>query len=146
MGNIINNRTLTASKMLALPPPVVLCVNRADFDSAITKAQFRKVSLNLPLAKKLISKPATEAITDITGIILSLLPKGEALYLTDFEILFDPCYKLDVLKLFVGISRHHKLIVKWCGGINKESLTFAEAGYDDYRKYEINDYNITFVI
>ena len=146
MGITINNRTLTASKMLTLPQPVVLCVSRADFEKAITEAQFYTLSLNLPLAKALSGKPAKELESGITGIVTSIMPKGKAIYLNNFEILFDPRYKLNVIKLFCEISRHNKLIVKWCGVLENGNLTFAEPGYKDYNKYKISDYQISCVV
>ena len=146
MGQAINNRILTATKMLELPSPIILCVRRPDFDKAIKENGYHIVTVNLPLAKALQGRTVQEISTSVTPIIIDLLPKGNAVYLIDYEILFDPRYKLDVMKLFCEISKHNKLIINWCGGSTDDSLTYAEPGYDDYVKYRINDYEIACVI
>lgn len=145
MGSI-NSRVLTTSKLLRLPSPILLCVNRPDFDKAISDAGFHEMSLNFPLAKELSGKTEKEISASIMSTVSRLLPKCEKIYLTDYEMLFDPRYELDVIKLFCEISRHKKLIVQWCGSSNENFLTYAELGYDDYAKYKISDYQIVCVI
>ena len=145
MGSI-NSRTLTANKLLGLRSPILLCINRPDFDKAISDAGFHEMGLNLPLAKELSGKTEKEISASIMSAIVGLLPKGAKIYLTDYEMLFDPRYELDVIKLFCEISRHNKLIVQWCGGFNENYLIYAEPEYDDYAKYKISDYQIACVI
>jgi hypothetical protein len=82
----------------------------------------------------------------VTATVLGLLPKDTTVYLMDYEMLFDPRYRLDVMKLFCEISRRGKLIVKWCGGFDGSSLTYAETGYGDYAQYRVSDYEIACVI
>jgi hypothetical protein len=78
-------------------------------------------------------------------MVVGLLPKGAIVYLTDFEMLFDPRYSIDVMRLFCEISRYSKLIVKWCGNYDGECLTYAEPGYSDYARYKVGDYEIACV-
>jgi len=146
MGSLINNRALTANKLLGLPLPILLCLKRIDFNTAIASAGFQTVSLNLPLAKALSEKTDKVIAMSVTSAIMGLLPKSEAIYLTDYEMLFDPRYCLDVIRLFCEISRYNRLIVQWCGTVIDDALTYAEPGYDDYRKYRISDYEIACVI
>jgi hypothetical protein len=61
-------------------------------------------------------------------------------------MLFDPRYELDVLRLFTDLARGTKLIVKWCGKVDGNTLTYAEQGYADYKRYNSTDYNVTIVI
>ena len=145
MGTIYSNRALTASKLLKFQSPILLCVKRKDYVKAISDAGFQTVDLNLPLAKNLIYRKEHETAPNVTEIVISLMPDGSPVYLTDYEILFDPRYKLDVMKLFYEISRYNKLIVQWCGSFVNEVLIFAEPGYEDYAKYLISDYDITCV-
>ena len=146
MTNIIRNRTLTADKLLTLPSPVILCVKRDDYNAAILDDGYQIFSLNLPLAKILIDKSESEFSTTVTDTIIALLPKDKNIYLQDYEMLFDPRYNLEVIKLFCEIARYNKLIVNWCGTYDEEILTYAEPGYDDYFRYKISNYNITCVI
>ena len=146
MGMIINNRTLSAAKIMALKSPVILCVHREDFIKAIADANIQSLSLNLPLAKAFSGKSEREIVMALTETVISLLPKGEAVYLKDYEMLFDPRYKLDVLRMFCEISRYNKLIVKWRHGFDGSSLIYAEPGYEDYSKYRISEYDVACVI
>ena len=146
MGKVINNRTLTVKRMLALPLPIILCNQRDDFDKGIAEAGYQTVLLNLSLANALRDESTSETPVNLTSIIIALLPKGEAIYLTDFEMIFDPKYNLDVMKLFSEISRHNKLIVRWCGRFSADSLIYAEVGYEDYVIFKISEYEISCVI
>jgi hypothetical protein len=45
----------------------------------------------------------------------------------------------------VDLSRQNKLIVKWCGEADGDALTYAEQGCDDYKRYRIDNYDVTVV-
>jgi hypothetical protein len=135
-----------ANKLLELPSPILLCVQRSDFENAIINAEVKQLSINLPLARVLYNKANGTKYANITATVLSLIPNNAPIYLTDYEMLFDPRYELDVIKLFCEISRYNKLIIKWCGSFKDDSLIYSEPGYDDYSKYKINDYKIVCVI
>jgi hypothetical protein len=146
MGKSYNSRILTAKELLRLPAPVLLCVDRADFDRAIAGAGYRTVSLNPPLAGSLTGLPESDIPSIIGNRIREALPQSKPVYLTDYEMLFDPRYELDVLRLFVDISRRNKLIVKWCGVVDGDTLIYAEQGYEDYTRIRISDCDVTVVI
>ena len=146
MGIVINRKTLMPKEILRLASPVLLCSSCPVYETTIVDSGFQSISLNLPLAKALLGKSENETIASISDIIFGLLPKQKQIYLTDYEMLFDPRYMLDVVKLFCEISRHHKLFAKWLGGFSDDSLTYAEPGFDDYAKYRVSDYEITCVV
>jgi hypothetical protein len=52
---------------------------------------------------------------------------------------------LDVLRLFIELSRQNRLIVKWCGAIDGDVLTYAEQGYADYKRFKMSDYDVVIV-
>ena len=145
MGEVISSRRLTIKSFLGLPHPIVISTHKQNFFIALSDAGYQTICLNLPLAKALISRITYESVSDITSVILDLMPDSTSVYLTDFEILFDPKYNLNVIKLFCEISRRKKLVVQWCGIFNGESLIFAEQGYEDYAKYKVSDYDIVCV-
>lgn len=145
MGKIVNIRSLTANELFLLMPPVILCTDNPNFERAITEDGYRRISLNLQLAQSLAGLELSRIRTDITDKIKESLPQSEPIYLTDYEMLFDPRYELDVLRLFIDIARCNKLIVKWCGKANGETLTYAEQGYADYKRYKISDYDVVIV-
>jgi hypothetical protein len=146
MGEIYNSKTLAAKELPRLPAPVLLCTSRSDFDKAIAEADYQTVSLNLPLAKALVGLNPTDIQSVIGDKIRKILPPAKPVYLTDYEMLFDPRYGLDVIRLFMDISRRNNLIVKWCGAADKDTLIYAERGYEDYKRIKISDYDVTLVI
>jgi hypothetical protein len=145
MGQIISRKVITSIVLFKLMPPVILCTGWKFYDDAIRDEGYQTVSLNLPLAKALAGKSLQNIQTNITEIVGNLLPEAAPVYLTNYEMLFDPRYKLDIMKLFCELFRRNELIVKWCGRVDDESLVYSEPGYADYAKYKVSDYEITCV-
>jgi len=146
MARILNNKKINAEKLLQQPSPIILCTDRKDYDDAITTAGYKKISLNLPLAKSIKGTSASMIQFDVFKKIRNILPRTEWVFLTDYEILFDPRYSLDVIRLFSELSPHVKMIIKWCGTVNEETLVYSERGYDDYKCYKISNYDITAIV
>lgn len=67
-------------------------------------------------------------------------------FLTDYEMLFDPRYNIDVIKLFCEMSRRVKIVIKWCGTLQDNRLVYATPAYKDFHSYNIYDYDIICVI
>ena len=146
MGTVINRKTLVPNEILRLPSPVILCSPWQLYETIIEESGFQTISLNLPLARVLFGKSEKEIIANITDIVLGLLSEHQHICLSDYEMLFDPRYKLDNLKLFCEIARYNKLFVKWSGSFMNDFLTYAEPGYIDFAKYKVSDYEITCVV
>ena len=147
MTKIIKHKLLSTNDLNKIPSPVVICAGFHILEEEITNADYQTISLNLPLAKALEGKTENEITTTITAIILDILPNKTPIYLTDNEMLFNPQYNLDIIKLFIEISRYNKLIVKWCGTVqNYDTLVYSEPGYQDYSRFKINDYDITVIL
>ena len=68
------------------------------------------------------------------------------IFLTDYEMLFDPRYSIDVIRLFYELSRRAKIVIKWCGTLDDNHLVYATPAYIDFHSYNIHDYDITCVI
>lgn len=145
MGRVVSSRLLAAMELLRLPSPVIICADRPDFGKAISDNGYQTTRLNLPLAKLLEGLTLQEIRSIITNKIQDCLPQNRPVYLTGYEMLFDPRYEIDVIRLFADIARRNKLIVKWCGNASEESLTYAEQGYADFKRYKISDYDVTIV-
>lgn len=145
MGRVINSRLLIAKELLQLPSPVILCTNRPDLEKTIAENGYQTISLNLPLAKLLEGLDLREISSIITDRVRACFPQTGSVYLTGYEMLFDPRYEINVLRLFVDLARYNKLIIKWLGKANGATLTYAEQGYPDYKRYKISDYDVTIV-
>lgn len=142
MGEIVSGKRMGISKYKNSLFPIVLCNQKTIDEQAIVDAGYQRCALNHPLAKALVSLPEAERIAMVREIVLALIPKRTAVYLVDYEMLFDPRYEIDVLKLFYEVSRRQKLIVKWCGRLAAQMLVYAEPGYPEYKQYSIAEHDI----
>jgi len=147
VGKIVNARKTTAKELLKLAPPVIICSSRPDFEGTILENGYTQVSLNKHLSSMIAGLDIKAIRLCLADKIREIIPNNsDPIYLTDYEMLFDPRYELDVLRLFIEISRKNKLIVKWCGKGTEESLSYAEQGFVDYKQYKISDYDVAIVI
>ena len=146
MGKVVNARKTTAQELLKLAPPIIICSSRPDFEGAIIENGYTQVSLNKPLASMIVGLDIKAIRLCLADKIREIMPNSDPIYLMDYEMLFDPRYELDVLRLFIDLSRRNKLIVKWYGKATEDKLTYAEQGYADYKQYKINDYDVAIVI
>lgn len=63
----------------------------------------------------------------------------------DIDVMFNPEYKVDVLKILVAARKRKRYRVVWPGRFEDGKLVYGEEGYPDYKIYKIEDYDITFV-
>ncbi|MEG0835386.1 MAG: BREX-3 system P-loop-containing protein BrxF [Christensenellaceae bacterium] len=122
-----------------LKPIIYCCPNKAVIDQA--------VSLNKELAQALIlykSKRRTMQIEKCFAEVIDKLPDESII--KDFDVLFNPDYKVDVLKIMINTCKAKPFGVIWPGNIDDNRLTYAEEGYIDYKTYDVNDYDITCII
>ncbi|WP_352418694.1 BREX-3 system P-loop-containing protein BrxF [Proteiniborus sp.] len=73
--------------------------------------------------------------------ILSNL-KTNKLLIKNIDILFNPDYRLDILRLFIKLSRNRSIVIQWPGELDINSLIYSKPEYRDYRKYDIKDYDV----
>ena len=60
----------------------------------------------------------------------------------DVDVLFNPHYKVDVLKVLIAAYKQHPFSLIWPGTYKNGKLVYSEEGYPDYQVYEISDYDI----
>ena len=70
----------------------------------------------------------------------------EGVVLKDFDVLFNPDYKIDVLKIMVNTCKAKPFSIIWPGSIEGNRLIYAEEGFRDYKTYDVNDYDITCIV
>ena len=76
--------------------------------------------------------------------VLESLP--EQPIIKDIDVLFNPEYKVDVMKMLASAYKQKKFSLVWPGSYTDGKLIYSEEGYPDYRVYEIKDYDIMYVI
>ena len=91
--------------------------------------------------------PAEQRPQRANDEVMSIISQCNApILLEDYEILFDPRYDIDAIKVFTELSRRQKVVVKWCGKLNGNSLEYATPDDKDYHSFKIQDYDIICVI
>lgn len=104
-------------------------------------------SVSKPLAEALLEcKPKRRSmkLRQIFNSVLDQYPDG--VMIKDIDVLFNPEYKVDVLKILTEARKRKRYSVIWPGRCENGKLIYGEEGYLDYRTYDIENYDITCVI
>ena len=104
-------------------------------------------SVSKPLAEALLAcKPNRRSmkLEQIFNNILDTLPDG--VVIKDIDVLFNPDYQVDVLKILMASRKRKRYSVIWPGRCEEGKLIYGEEGFPDYKTYDIENYDITCVI
>lgn len=140
MGEIILSRRFSPTKTDGLLKPIIYC-------GKFPEIEMEAVSLNKLLAEALIEinpKRRAMKIENCFTDVLAMLPVG--VIIKDFDVLFNPEYKVDVLKILVNACKTKPFSVLWPGAVQDNKLIYAEESYPDYKEFEIEMYDITCVV
>ena len=147
LGFMTNGSRLTPDKLYAVSIPIILCSSPKRVFRWLEEGHYQQINLNLEIAKGLLVLPKVERISKINKVITDIISRfAGPIYIENYEILFDPRYEIDVIKVFIEIARRQKVVVKWCGRLNGDSLEYATPDDRDYHSFRIQDYDITCVI
>ena len=140
MGIVIKARDLPALERSGIQRPIIYCnPDAAIIDSA--------VSLNVNLAKRLAAiKPnrRTMRMEQCFWQVIESLPDN--VVVKDFDVLFNPDYEVDVLRIMSSLAKSKPYRILWPGKCDGQRLIYAEEGYRDYKVFEIDKYDVTCVV
>lgn len=126
--------------------PILFCVDTAKSRRMLQEASFQCLSLNLELSKRILEKTDKTRPHDISFLVREIIEETEgSVLLTNYEMLFDPRYQLDVIRLFVDLARNKQLAVECNVYLDGNSFQFSEPGYDDYHRYDLARYAVVCV-
>ena len=137
MANIITvyqSQTILINKV-----PIIHCEK--------DKSEIHAISINKHLAEKLIGispRRRSLKIAKILSGILSMLP--ENVVIKDFDVLFNPDYDIDLLKILINIRREKSFEVIWPSVYDDEKLVYSEKEYKDYKVFSLSEYDITCIV
>lgn len=147
MGVSIPVRMLNAEVLRKATNPIVLCTFPNRVARLMETEQYVLVNMNVLVAEALLRFPKQQRHARANDETMSIVSQCHSpVFLKDYDILFDPRYNIDALKVFGELSRRQKVVVKWCGTLNGNSLNYASPEYKDYHSFRIQDYDITCVI
>lgn len=82
-------------------------------------------------------------LEQIFNAVLDKYPDGVTI--KDIDVMFNPDYKVDVLKILIATRKRKNYSVIWPGKFEDGKLIYGEEGYPDYKVFNIADYDITCV-
>lgn len=140
MGKIIHSRSVSGLDDAGLLKPIIYCCpDDAVIDGAI--------SLNHALAEKLSAlkpKRRTMRLAVCFEEILKTLPDNAVI--KDIDVMFNPEYKVDVLKILVDACKRKPFSIIWPGKCDDGKLFYAEDGYPDFKTFSVENYDVTCII
>ena len=125
--------------------PLIICSNAPRVLRKITQHGYQQLRLNVELSKALISFPPQERPAHIETAIKSLIPAHSSLLISGFEMLFDPRYKIDVLKLLCERAKLSRIAVIWPGTYEDGKLSYAQPEDPDYNLFYCINHQIRIV-
>ena len=137
MGTIIEYHQLTNEEAM---------LSRLLVDYDALQKMMEPESVSKDLADALLAcKPNRRSmkLEQIFNAVLDKYPDGVTI--KDIDVMFNPDYKVDVLKILIAARKRKRYSVIWPGRFEDGKLVYAEEGYPDYKVFNIVDYDITFV-
>ncbi len=104
-------------------------------------------SVSKPLAEALLAcKPNRRSMKlgQIFNSVLAQYPDG--VIIKDIDVMFNPEYKVDVMKILQEARKQKPYSVVWPGRFEDGKLIYSEEGYPDYKVFNIENYDVTCVI
>ena len=104
-------------------------------------------SVGKPLAEALLAcRPNRRSmkLEQIFNNVLDTFPDG--VVIKDIDVLFNPDYQVDILKILMAARKRKKYSVIWPGKCENGKLIYGEEGFSDYKTYDVENYDITCVI
>ena len=120
--------------------PLMICTDSERVYKRLKSVNYKVIQLNVPVSKALLEYPSDERPTRVEMVFKKTLNTDSSVLITDFEMLFDPRYEIDVIKLFCDKARITNVAVKWPGKFTNGKLTYAEPGDPDYHEYGCDTY------
>ncbi len=138
MGAVIESRNIT-DKQSAYSLPIYINVPPETASAA--------VSANKPLAAELISLTPARRTMQLEKCFIRLLETlPDFPVIKDIDVMFNPGYRVDVMKILISAYKRKPYSLIWSGRCSGGRLIYAEEGCADYRTYEISDYDIICII
>ncbi|MCZ9313292.1 MAG: BREX-3 system P-loop-containing protein BrxF [Methanocorpusculum sp.] len=83
-------------------------------------------------------------LEQIFSDVVSGFPDG--VIIKDIDVMFNPKYEVDILKILISTRKRKRYSVIWPGKCENGKLIYGEEGYDDYKVFDVENYDITCVI
>lgn len=96
-----------------------------------------RLNVNLRLSERLLDLTHRQRATRVAGILDDIVraEKSDVVLLDNIELLFADELAQDPLRLLQSLSRNRAIVAAWPGDFDGTSLTYAEPGHPEARRY-----------
>ena len=102
---------------------------------AAERVSGRLLNLNLELSRQLLDLTVEQRALRFAQVLDEVLgPAKSPVFLNRIEMIFDPAFQQDPIRLLRQLSRVRTIVAAWSGTIEGPSLTYAEAGHREYQR------------
>ena len=102
----------------------------------------RLLNLNLELSRRLLDLELTteQRALRLPRVLDDLLGEhGSPVLLYHIELLFDPAFQQDTLRLVKHLSRRRTIVCAWNGEVEGGFLIYGERGHHEYQRHETGE-------
>jgi hypothetical protein len=98
----------------------------------------RVISLGRALGERLLELTRKQRSVRTSEVVQQLLDATEqdVVLLDNIELLFTPDLGVDPLRLLRAASRNRTIVAAWPGSFDSDTLSYAEPGHPEWRRYE----------
>jgi hypothetical protein len=126
---------------------IVICMKYDEFLKHKEIKDLSIINLGLDLSLVLKEHPVesrnSKVIDELNNIFARV--QTEHILVKNLDMLFNPEYKLNILKYFIDLSRNKLVFIEWPGHLKGRELEYSEINYSDYQKYNIDNYKIALI-
>ena len=104
----------------------------------IRELSSKPISVSKPLSEKLQDVSPRSRTMRLASCFQSVLAQyPDNVVIKDIDVMFNPVYQVDVLKILIEARKSKSYSVIWPGLYENGTLYYSEQGYLDYKTYEI---------
>ena len=140
MGTVIKLKDFNYNKPPGLLCPIIYCNGQVPID-------LTTYSINVRLAERLLGVRQNRRTMRIESLFLEIIESlPDNAVIQDFDVMFNPDYKVDVLKILMATCKKKAFDVIWPGTYEDGKLYYSEDGFLDYKSFVIDDYDVTCIV
>lgn len=126
---------------------VVICMKYDGFLKYKEIKDLSIINLGLDLSLVLKEHPVESRNSKVIDELNNIFARAQTEHtlVKNLDMLFNPEYKLNVLKYFINLSRNRLIFLEWPGKLKNRELEYSEINYSDYQKYNIDNYKIALI-
>jgi len=96
-----------------------------------------RINVNMQLSERLLELTHRQRAVRVTGLLEEIVDRRteKVILLDNIEILFAEALSQDPLRLLQSLARNRAIVAAWPGTFDGTTLTYAEPGHPEARRY-----------